>query len=245
MGRAGRGRVRIHLSLYPDDLTFLYALTPAERREAVAAWLADMFRHISAAVPLRDVALSTFGLPYQLFECSVPASDFSRLLELRTTLPGQFHTRPLAVEGIENAGQGAETAETTQIEGTTERAQERARRKWYAVHARFAIQVEGDTQGMQAYEDRIVLLQATSFEDAERRFHTSPEEVNYNRPYLNSDYALVRWRFEHILDIYETSISHDGFKPSGVEVYSTLRRRHLRSEYVWSGGDLTGDAVVD
>ncbi|MEO7001933.1 MAG: DUF4288 domain-containing protein [Ktedonobacterales bacterium] len=241
-----RGRnLRAHVSLYPADLTFLYALTPEQRREAVAAWLADMFKRISDAVPLQDVSLSKFGLPYQLFECSVPASAFLWLLDLRTTLPGEFHIRPLALEEVENAGQAAET---TQIAGTTEGAQERTPRKrertkreWFAVHARFAIQVESDTEGMQTYEDRIILLKATSFEDTGRRFHTSPEVVNYNWPYLNSDYQLVRWQFERILDIYETSISHDGFTPTGVEVYSTLRRRHLRREYVWHGGDLTGD----
>lgn len=101
--------------------------------------------------------------------------------------------------------------------------------KWFAVRARFAIQVEGQTKGFQSYEDRIVMVRAISFQDAEKRL--LPEFQEYGSPYLNPYGCLARWHFEKVLDVYE--VGDEKIDPKGVEVFSVLNRRRMKPEYVW------------
>jgi hypothetical protein len=101
---------------------------------------------------------------------------------------------------------------------------------WYAVFARFAIQVEGVTRGMQRYEDRIVIVRARDFRDASRRCRG--EFRRYGSPYIGATNRLVRWRFEEVLDVY--SIGAIDFREEPIEVYSKLRSRRLRPEHAWT-----------
>lgn len=58
-----------------------------------------------------------------------------------------------------------------------------------------------------------------------------PEFAAYGEPYFNENWQLVRWRFERVLDVYETNLER--LEPTGSEVYSTLRSRRMRPEYEW------------
>ena len=101
--------------------------------------------------------------------------------------------------------------------------------KWFAVQARFSIQVEGQVKGFQSYEDRIVMVRAISFEDAEKRL--LPEFREYGSPYLNPYGYMARWHFEKVLDVYE--VGDEQIDPKGVEVFSVLNRRRMKPEYIW------------
>ncbi|HEY1661265.1 MAG TPA: DUF4288 domain-containing protein [Verrucomicrobiae bacterium] len=100
---------------------------------------------------------------------------------------------------------------------------------WFSVKARFAIQIEGKRTGMQSYEDRIVMVKATCFEDAENRLQS--EFKKYEAPYLNSHGHMVRWKFERVLHVYE--VGDEIIDPRGVEVFSVLARRRIKPEYAW------------
>lgn len=104
---------------------------------------------------------------------------------------------------------------------------------FYAVKARFLIQVEGKTDGKQSYEDRIILVRATSFNDAEKRASLNYDA--YADPYLNSYGQLVRWKFEKVIDVFETFIDHvdDLLDVSGVEVFSKLKERKMKKSDIW------------
>jgi len=106
------------------------------------------------------------------------------------------------------------------------RSKRRPERFDFCVHARFAIQVEGLTGGMQTYEDRMVLVKAADVDDAVCRLR--PQFVRYAEPYLNRSGEMVRWAFEKILDVYETPERE--IDARGTEVY-----RKMRPEFVWSG----------
>ncbi len=101
--------------------------------------------------------------------------------------------------------------------------------RWFAVQARFAIQVEGQTIGLQTYEDRIMMVKAFSFEDAEKRLQ--PEFKKYGTPYLNPRGFMARWKFERVLNAYE--IYDEKIDPQGVEVFSVLAQRRLKPEFAW------------
>lgn len=100
---------------------------------------------------------------------------------------------------------------------------------WYCVRAFVVILVEGETSGLQATEDRFVLVRALSFEDAKKRLRRQWRE--YARPYLNSDGRMVSWQLDHVVDVY--FIDEKNIDPSGTEVYSRLGNRKMRPQYVW------------
>ena len=110
-----------------------------------------------------------------------------------------------------------------------ERVAVKPRERWFAVQARFAIQVEGQTTGLQSYEDRIVLVKAASFEQAKSKLQ--PEFKQYATPYLNPRGFMVRWAFERVLDGYE--IGDEEIDPRGMEVFSVLARRRMKPEFAW------------
>ena len=100
---------------------------------------------------------------------------------------------------------------------------------WFAVNARFAIQIENQTMGFQDYEDRIILVKAYNYEDATKRLQK--EFKGYATPYLNIYHELVRWKFEKIIRIYQPLI--DEFNENGVEVYSSISKRKIKLENQW------------
>jgi hypothetical protein len=101
--------------------------------------------------------------------------------------------------------------------------------RWFAVKARFGIQVEGQMKGLQTYEDRIVVVKAIGLEDAEKKLQ--PKFKRYGDPYLNSQGFMVRWAYERVLDVYE--ILEERLDPQGGEVFSTLAERRMKLKYVW------------
>jgi hypothetical protein len=107
---------------------------------------------------------------------------------------------------------------------------EKPKLTWFSVRASVAIQVEDQTKGLQEIEDRIVLLQAYSFDNAIKRLES--EWKTYAEPYLNSDGELVRWQLEEIVDVFELI---DEIDPKGTEVWSSLKRRRMKKSYEWHG----------
>lgn len=100
---------------------------------------------------------------------------------------------------------------------------------WYCVRALVAIQVEGQTKGRQAIEDRFVVVKARSMSDAEKRLKKHWQE--YGDPYLNSDGLAARWNFEKVIDVYEMVPTE--IDSAGTEVYSSLSARKFKSNDVW------------
>jgi hypothetical protein len=103
------------------------------------------------------------------------------------------------------------------------------RMEWYAVRGQVAVQVEGQTRGIQGVEDRIVLVKALDFDDAVLRLKR--EWVRYARPYLNPYGQRVRWQLEEIVDVYSTMERE--LDPRGVEVYSKLTGRKMTRSREW------------
>lgn len=107
--------------------------------------------------------------------------------------------------------------------------------RYYSVKARFAIQIENRTKGIQTYEDRILLMKAKNGEDAKRKL--VKKFKNYEEPYLNPYGELVRWKFEEFIDLYETVYSSmDDMlsdEKEGIEVFSVLKTRKLNTDRSW------------
>ncbi len=119
------------------------------------------------------------------------------------------------------------------IDGKRRRRRTRSEPAWFAVKARFVIQDEDQTQGMQEYGDRILPVTARSFEGAERK--AMREFRQYGMVTLTTTGYFYRWTFEAILDIYETFI--DEIDPNGMEVYSELKKRRIKPDYEWHPAD--------
>lgn len=107
--------------------------------------------------------------------------------------------------------------------------------QFFCVRMTAAIQIEGVSDGLQGYEERFVLIKASSSEDAYNRVEASSSA--YAKPYLNSDGFLVRWKVESWDDCYETGITTlaEFNDPEGVEVFPVIKRRRMTPERVWDG----------
>lgn len=104
--------------------------------------------------------------------------------------------------------------------------------KWFAVQTKFAVQIEGQTKGLQTYEERIILIKSKTEVKAKKRLL---KEFNaYEKPYLNSDGYMVRWKFEAFIDsywVFDDEIKKQG--EQGVEIFSVLKNRRMKSEHQW------------
>ena len=213
LARLGRRTCVVEISLRTYEVTpAVRRRVPAERHgylgRRVDRWIQSL-RHtypnlhfrVSQGAPLAASAPSWSSFPRKL-TVSVPARDVLKLA----------------------AAAGVGHVWLSKIAGCRRRAAPRQPLEWFCVHGLVAIQVEGQTAGMQTVEDRFVLVRAASFEDASRRLRR--EWRAYAEPYVNPEGELVSWRLERIVDVYSTGETQ--VRPDGFEVYSRLRQRRIR-----------------
>jgi uncharacterized protein DUF4288 len=124
---------------------------------------------------------------------------------------------------------GVRSIHVTRIAGRRSRQSPKSPLAWYCVRAVVIIRVERAKLGNQNIEDRFVLVRASSFEDAKKRLKQLWRE--YATPYLNSDGQMVSWSLDKVIDVYDTGETE--IDPGGTEVYSKLRQRRMRPQYVW------------
>jgi hypothetical protein len=200
--------VRVHLA-YPGYQAVIQ-LAPRERLRQIDAQYRQAYQRLVALLPGTSfIRLGSRNRPTGL-AASLPLAQLSLLVQ-----------QPFVSEV---------TIET--IEGLT--CQERAPEpSFWCIQARFAIQIENETKGMQKYEDRLLVIRALTEEEAKQKLLPSFEA--YAEPYLNSAGLLVRWQFEDFTDSYCLDIQTvDTFlSEQGVEVFSTLNNRRLRAGMEW------------
>jgi hypothetical protein len=106
-------------------------------------------------------------------------------------------------------------------------------KSFFTVNVRINIQVENQKKGWQEYENRLVIIKAKSFKKAEEK--VVKELKKAETPYLNPFGYLVKWKFEKVLDCYETFIEDKNefdFK-YGTEVFSQIKRRKIKKSKIW------------
>lgn len=183
----------------------LFPLPPAERNRRLKEHLKISLDRLRSRWPGGPIRPRSEDLPWN-FDSVIPARELPRIVRFRE-LKSVF---------------------VKKIQGLRKRP-ERKSLQWYAVRARIVIQIEDQTRGLQSVEDRIVLVQARSFEDAERRLQ--PKWEQYAEPYLNPNGEMVRWQLKEVVDVYE--IGTLDLDPKGTEVYSRLTQRRVRPGAVW------------
>lgn len=115
------------------------------------------------------------------------------------------------------------------IRGYRRNSSKSSKAEYYCVRAKVAVQIESQRRGLQTWEDRFILVQASGFDDAIARLEE--EWKGYANPYLNSDGYMVRWKLDEIVDVYATG--ETTIDPSGTEVYSSLQERRMKKENEW------------
>lgn len=200
--------VRIQL-VYPGYQSFIH-LTPRERVRQIATYYRQAYHDLVALLPVATFTRigprnRPTGLTVRLQLSQLP-------LLLQQTFVGA-----VTIEAVE----GLPFKEAVQEPG------------FWCIQARFAIQIENETKGMQTYEDRLLVIKALT--EAEAKQKLLPSFEAYAEPYLNGAGLLVRWQFEAFTDSYCLDVqSADAFlSEQGVEVFSTLYKRRLRPEMEW------------
>jgi hypothetical protein len=194
---------------YPGYQAVL-AYPPAERKNRIAAQLRAKYQALKAALPPG---------PFEKLGSHYRPAGIRRRLPVRQ-LPALLGLT--AVEGIW----------VEEIVGLVPRPPA-AEPKCWSIKARFAVQMEQQTTGLQLVEERILLIAAPDEEEARRRLR--PTFAGYAQPYLNSAGYLVRWQFEAFLDAYEVAAGPlaELLGPEGLEVFSQTSRRQLMPARAW------------
>jgi len=200
----------VHFSLAYPGYQAVLAYPPAERKNRIAVQLRAKYQALKAALP--PGSFEKMGSHYW------PAG-IRRRLPVRQ-LPALLGLA--AVEGIW----------VEEIEGLAPRPPV-ADPKCWSIKARFAVQIERQTTGLQLVEERILLIAAPDAEEARQKLQ--PTFAGYAEPYLNSAGRLVRWQFEAFLDAYEVAVGPlaELLSTEGLEVFSQTSRRRLTPELAW------------
>jgi hypothetical protein len=189
----------------------LFPLSPSERKEGIEAWYRKVYIEVTRNLTAQKIELLKTASKKESprgITAIVEAKKFHSLLKVH-------NIASVVVEKI--AGYKRKKPVRVEVD------------EWFAVQARFAIQIEGQTRGIQTYEDRITLVKATSADKAEKKLLREFKEQG--RPYLNSDGYRVRWAFEKVLDTYR--LFDDEILAEGTEVFSVMKDRRMKPEYEW------------
>lgn len=100
------------------------------------------------------------------------------------------------------------------------------KKQLFTIVARFAINIENQTSGMQSYEERHLMILARDEFHAEKLFYKKIK--NYNEAYLNEFGEKVTWDFEEILEIYHVLSQIEDLEKEGIETYSILKNRRYK-----------------
>lgn len=207
-----KGKITVHVHLVYPNYDDLLHLSPKERMRLIRQKQRNRFKS---------------------FVSILPTKKYKRL---------GSHIAPLGVEIKMNAAQieqvsENETVQTIFIHDNEEiyPPEEAVIEQYFAVVARFAIQIENRTKGLQRYEDRTLLVKAVNVEEAHQKLNKGFN--SYGKPYINSYGELVRWKFEAFIESYMTGYeSLDEMMEDdqeGIEIFSVLKKRKLKKERMW------------
>jgi hypothetical protein len=104
--------------------------------------------------------------------------------------------------------------------------------RYFSVMARFGILIEGQTNGLQTYEEKIVLIKAAHENEAEKR--AVELLTNSEEPYLGGESRYVWFKFEEILKV-TGYLEIPRIEPDldGAEIYWEWKKRKLKPENMW------------
>ena len=130
-------------------------------------------------------------------------------------------------------GKLVEWINVEKIDGYKKHMQKKGK-QFFSVKVKIAIQIEGIKKGKQLLEERIIVVKAKSTKSAEKKVVKGLKRES--KQYLNSDGRLVRWKFDKILDIYETGLydSKEFNYKLGSEVSSVLKKKKINLKNVYS-----------
>jgi len=203
----GKRKVKLRAHIRYPKVSSIFPLPPDERKRKTDQSLREKFQSVKKRWPAKEFEIIGTKIRPSGIEGEVEAQAIAEILTVR-----EFDH--IWIESVQGRKRSTVPDNTLY---------------WFGVKAIFAIQVEGKKTGLQTYEERIVILKAKTFEDAERR--VLKEFKAYGNPYLNGDGEMVRWQFEKILDTY--AIQEEELDPKGTEVFSVLKGRRMKPEYEW------------
>ena len=184
-------------------------LSHPERIAAKEAWCHQTRRRILESVPM--------------LSCRVPAGEnpavLRGMLTARDLSKLQKHPCVGEVRVVSVPGKAPEAAALPEKPAG-----------WFSVLARFALQIEGKTRGVQTCVDRLFLVRAAGEKDAIRRLR--PRFQAAEAPSLNSHGEMTRYRFEKVVEIDQPELG--GRDLDGTEVFRGLMRdRRIRAGQAW------------
>ena len=143
----GKRKVNLRAYIrYPREAS-LFPLSPQERKEKIDQRLRARLQPVKKRWPAKKFKIIGTEIRPSGIEGEVEAQDIPEILKIN-------EIAHICVEAVQGRKRNIRIDKGLH---------------WFAIKAGFAIQVEGEKRRRQTYEERIVILKAKSFEDAERR----------------------------------------------------------------------------
>lgn len=189
-------------------------IPPDERKSIIRNFLQQQYARLKKDFTLKNIKLEKKRTEPRFLEAQLKLKELFDLQEKEYVLN-------IIVKDIEGVAQ-------TEPEEDKEEKPD----SFFTVLARFAILIEGRTSGLQAYEERFVLLKAKNEEEAEKKaLDILPKQ---DEPYLNSDKRYVWFKFEEIINIQELYARDiNDFNTDGIELYSERKDRRMKPGDEW------------
>ena len=204
--------VKIHLT-YPDFKEFIH-LSIEDRIPSMRKLQRDNFQTVKKALKGYKLKKTPSNYDTRSIQCELETNKIIELIKLK-------EVAKVSVLNIPNHEKKTESNKKLDY--------------YFGVKCRFAIEIEGRKQGFMDFDENIILIKAENHDDAKSKILKCYDKKV--EAYMNSNGQLVRWRFDGILDIYESNLHEKSQLDDreGVEVYSRLVTKKIRPEYVWNG----------
>jgi len=203
----------VNVILRPPNSDGFMEIPPGTRKKIIRSTLQNAYASLKKDFKLKDlkIVLGTRVEPRVINGKMALKSVFS--------LRDKTYVKALVINSIE----GVEAKEVSQLAPTD---------RYFSVKARFGILIEGQTKGLQEYEERIVLIKAAHENEAEEKANAMLPSSD--EPYLNSDKRFVWFKFEEVLKV-TGYVEIPRIEPNldGAEIFWEWKKRKLTPENTW------------
>ncbi|WP_158861006.1 DUF4288 domain-containing protein [Lunatibacter salilacus] len=203
----------VNIILFDANRDGFMDISPETRKVIIKTTLQKSYASLKKDFKLKNskIILGTRVEPRVINDKIILKSVFS--------LKDKTYVKHLVINSIE----GVEAKEVSQAAPTD---------RYFSVKARFGILIEGQTNGLQTYEESIILIKAANENEAEERANVLLPESE--KPYLGSEKRFVWFRFEEVLNV-TGYMDIPRIEPDleGTEVYYEWKKRKLPPENTW------------
>lgn len=189
---------------YYNNEAKLKPLSPKERGKIICQNLRDGLKEAKAILQHESYDLRGTKFKPRGLDLKLTSLELKRLKELNSENIESFF-----LDDIEGLQKHTETTNSG----------------YFSVKVHIGTFIEGNENSISEIEERIVLVKALNFEEAEEK---AKKEIDIycDLTYLNNQYKYVTFKLLEIIDVFQ--LSENEINSEGTEVYSKIKQKRIK-----------------